>query len=483
MKKHLVMIGNGMAGIRCMEEILNQDSDLYDITIFGDEPYPNYNRIMLSHVLQGKTSIQDIMTNEYSWYEENKITLYANERVQGINRKENVIVTEKGRTLTYDKLIIATGSNAFILPIEGSALSGVTGFRTIEDTQFLINAAKKYKRAVVIGGGLLGLEAARGLIDLGMDVHVVHLMPTLMERQLDFKAASLLRKDLEAQGMKFLMEKKTVKILGTNHVEGIQFEDGEIVNCELIVMAVGIRPNTQIAKDAGLLVNRGIVVNEYMQTSDESIYAVGECAEHDGIVYGLVAPLYEQGMVLAKHITNSRTDGYAGSISGTQLKVAGCDLFSAGQIYEDDQTKAISIFDECTRSYKKAFIRDNKVVGIVLYGDTADGTRLFSMLKKEEDIQEYTAASLLHKAGEESQLYVATMSADDTICGCNGVTKGTIVHAIVEQELTTFEEVKGCTKAAGSCGKCRPLVEQILSHTLGDSFDASAQSVGICGCT
>ncbi|MBE7104672.1 NADPH-nitrite reductase large subunit [Bacillus cereus] len=483
MKKRLVMIGNGMAGIRCMEEILKHDSDLYTITIFGDEPHPNYNRIMLSHVLQGKTNMQDIIMNEYSWYEENEITLYTNERVQSIDREEKVIVTEKNRILTYDKLIIATGSSAFILPVEGSTLPGVTGFRTIEDTQFMINTAKEKKKAVVIGGGLLGLEAARGLIDLGMDVHVVHLMPGLMEQQLDSKASSLLREDLEAQGMKFLMEKKTVKILGTDHVEGIQFEDGEIVNCDLIVMAVGIRPNTQIAKDASLIVNRGIVVNDYMKTNDESIYAVGECAEHDGIAYGLVAPLYEQGAILAKHITNLQTDGYVGSIAGTQLKVAGCDLFSAGQIYEDDQTKAISIFDECKRSYKKVLIRDNKVVGIVLYGDTADGTRLFSMLKKEEDIQEYTAASLLHKAGEESEINVATMSADDTICGCNGVTKGAIVHAILEQDLTTFEEVKGCTKAAGSCGKCRPLVEQILSHTLGDTFDASAQSAGMCGCT
>ncbi|PEI52028.1 nitrite reductase large subunit NirB [Bacillus pseudomycoides] len=483
MKKRLVMIGNGMAGIRCIEEILKLDSGLYDITIFGDEPHPNYNRIMLSHVLQGKTNIQDIIMNEYSWYEENDITLYTNEKVINIDREEQVIITEKNRIVIYDKLIIATGSSAFILPVEGSQLPGVTGFRTIEDTQFMLDAAKRYKKAVVIGGGLLGLEAARGLIDLGMDVHVVHLMPYLMEQQLDAKAASLLREDLESQGMKFLMEKKTVKILGTDRVEGIQFEDGDVVTCDLIVMAVGIRPNTHLAKDASLIVNRGIVTNDYMQTDDESVYAVGECAEHDGIAYGLVAPLYEQGTALAKHITNSQTDGYAGSIVGTQLKVAGCDLFSAGQIYEDDVTKAISIFNECTRSYKKVLIRDNKVVGVVLYGDTAEGTRLFSMLKKEEDIQEYTPVSLLHKAGEESGLDVASMSANDTVCGCNGVTKGTIVHAILEQDLTTFEEVKGCTKAAGSCGKCRPVVEQILSHTLGDSFDASAQSVGICGCT
>ncbi|QTR83721.1 NAD(P)/FAD-dependent oxidoreductase [Bacillus cytotoxicus] len=483
MKKRLILIGNGMAGIRCIEEILKQQPDLYDITIFGDEPHPNYNRIMLSHVLQGKTTTKDIIINEYSWYKENNITLYPNEKVITINREKQMVVTEKQRIVTYDKLIIATGSSAFILPIEGSNLPGVTGFRTIEDTQFMINAAKQYKKAVVIGGGLLGLEAARGLIDLGMDVHVVHLMPHLMEQQLDAKAASLLREDLEAQGMKFLMQKKTVKILGTDHVEGIQFEDGDVVPCDLVVMAVGIRPNTQLAKDAGLLVNRGIVVNDYMQTEDSAIYAVGECAEHNGIAYGLVAPLYEQGVVLARHITNTQTDKYKGSIVGTQLKVAGCDLFSAGQIYEDDQTRAISIFNECTRSYKKVFLRDNKVVGIVLYGDTADGTRLFRMLQKEEDIQEYTAVSLLHKAGEESGLDVASMSADDTVCGCNGVTKGTIVQAILEQGLTTFEEVKGCTKAAGSCGKCRPIVEQILSHTLGDHFDPSAQSIGMCGCT
>ena len=484
MKRKLVMIGNGMAGVRCMEEILKRNREAFDITIVGDEPYPNYNRIMLSHVLQGKTEIKDININDWKWYEDNDITLFTGEKATEIDPEEKEIKTDKGSVISYDELIIATGSSAFILPVNGSELEGVIGFRTIQDTEFMIETADRYQKAVVIGGGLLGLEAARGLMDRGMEVEVVHLMPSLMEQQLDAPAAKMLKKDLEAQGMKFLMEKQTTEIYGNERVEGIKFSDGTSVECDLVVMAVGIRPNIQLAKHAGLDVNRGIIVDDHMQTSIPSIYAVGECAEHNGITYGLVAPLYEQGTALAAYLTGAKTTGYQGSILSTQLKVAGCDLFSGGKIAEDDETDAIIVHDQFAGVYKKVLVANNKVVGVVLYGDASDGTRLFTMLKKETDISEFTSAAVLQKAGEDAvDEMIADMSADETVCGCNGVTKGTIVQAILEQDLKSFEEVKTCTKAGASCGKCRGVVEGILSHTLGDNFDPTAEKTGMCACT
>lgn len=484
MKRKLVMIGNGMAGVRCMEEILKRNREAFDITIVGDEPYPNYNRIMLSHVLQGKTEIKDININDWKWYEDNDITLFTGEKATEIDPEEKEIKTDKGSVISYDELIIATGSSAFILPVNGSELEGVIGFRTIQDTECMIETADRYKKAVVIGGGLLGLEAARGLMDRGMEVEVVHLMPSLMEQQLDAPAAKMLKKDLEAQGMKFLMEKQTTEIYGNERVEGVKFSDGTSVECDLVVMAVGIRPNIQLAKHAGLDVNRGIIVDDHMQTSIPSIYAVGECAEHNGITYGLVAPLYEQGTALAAYLTGAKTTGYQGSILSTQLKVAGCDLFSGGKIAEDDETDAIIVHDQFAGVYKKVLVANNKVVGVVLYGDASDGTRLFTMLKKETDISEFTSAAVLQKAGEDAvDEMIADMSADETVCGCNGVTKGTIVQAILEQDLKSFEEVKTCTKAGASCGKCRGVVEGILSHTLGDNFDPTAEKTGMCACT
>lgn len=482
--KKLVLIGNGMAGVRTIEEIVKRDAETFEITIIGDEPYPNYNRIMLSNVLQGKTTINDININDWDWYKDNHINLLTGEKAVRIDKDKKEVITDKQQILAYDELIIATGSSAFILPVPGSDLDGVIGFRTIADTEMMMEAAQNYKKAVVIGGGLLGLEAARGLIDRGMEVHVVHLLPTLMEMQLDAAAANLLKKDLEAQGMKFLMEKQTAEIYGEKRVQGLKFTDGTSVECDLVVMAVGIRPNIAIARVAGLEVNRGIVVNDHMVTSDPSIYAVGECAEHNGIAYGLVAPLYEQGIALAEHITGGQGKGYQGSVLSTQLKVAGCDLFSGGKIHEDENTQAIIVHDQFSKLYKKILVTDNKIVGVVLYGDASDGNRLFNMLKKQADISEYTSSSVLSKAGQDGEEdLVASMSAEDTVCGCNGVTKGTIVHSILEQGLTTFEEVKGCTKAGGSCGKCKPMVESILAHTLGDSFDASLQKTGMCSCT
>ncbi|MEH7353849.1 nitrite reductase large subunit NirB [Neobacillus drentensis] len=480
--KKLVMIGNGMAGVRTIEEILKLSPEQFEITIFGQEPYPNYNRIKLSNILQGDTNFDEIIINPLDWYKENNIQLFTGETVVKIDVEEKHVISDQGRTVEYDELIIATGSNSFILPIPGAAKIGVTGFRDIKDCEMMINSADQYKKAVVIGGGLLGLEAARGLLNLGMKVDVVHLMPHLMERQLDPIASSLLRVELEAQGMNFLMEKETVEILGDERVTGLRFKDGSEIEADLLVMAIGIKPNIAVAKSSGIYVNRGIVVNDFMETSVPHVYAVGECAEHREIVYGLVAPLYEQGKVLAERICGIEAQPYEGSVTGTQLKVAGVDLFSAGEIFEDGSTKSIMIFNEYDGIYKRVLTRNNLIVGIVLYGDTKDSTKLFRMLMKKEDISGVPIFQT--ECGTGASDDIASIPNDELICGCNGVTKGAIVEAIKTQGLTTLDQVSHCTNAGRSCGRCKPMVSSILAHTLGDQFDAAAaQKTSICGCT
>ncbi|WP_086039873.1 nitrite reductase large subunit NirB [Staphylococcus aureus] len=481
-KQKLVMIGNGMAGIRTIEEILERANDLYDITVIGKEPYPNYNRIMLSNILQNKMTVEETIMNPYEWYEEHGIELITNDPVIEVDRANQSVTTANGIEVSYDKLIFATGSKAFVIPVPGSTLPSVIGWRTIDDTEQMMNIAKTKKKAIVIGGGLLGLECARGLLDQGMEVTVLHLAEWLMEMQLDRKAGNMLKADLEKQGMKFEMQANTTEILGEDDVEGVKLADGREIPADLVVMAVGIRPYTEVAKESGLDVNRGIVVNDVMQTSDSNVYAVGECAEHNGKVYGLVAPLYEQGKVLADHLTNKETNGYKGSTTFTSLKVSGCDLYSAGQIVENAEIKGIEIFNSVDNNYKKIFLKDGNVVGAVLYGDIDDGSRFYNMMKKGGSTEDYTLVSLLTKGGEEASLSIADMADDETICGCNGVDKGTIVNAITENGFTTVEEVTAKTKAGNSCGKCKPQIAQILQHTLGDDFVA-AKPAGICGCT
>ncbi len=483
-KKKLVMIGNGMAGVRTIEEIIKIAPEQFEITIFGKEPYPNYNRIKLSNILQGDTNFDEIIINPLDWYGENKIQLFTGEAATKIDSNAKRVITDKGREVEYDELILATGSNSFILPIPGVDKQGVTGFRDLNDCEMMIKSAKEYKKAVVIGGGLLGLEAARGLLNLGMEVDVVHLMPHLMERQLDPAASALLKKELESQGMNFLMEKQTVEILGDERATGIRFKDGSEVEADLVVMAIGIKPNVAVAKESGIYVNRGIVVNDYLETQTANVYAVGECAEHREIVYGLVAPLYEQSKVLASRICGKETAAYEGSVTGTQLKVAGIDLYSAGEIFEDETTQAIKVHNEFDGVYKKILIRDNRVVGAVLYGDTEDSTKLFRMLTKKEDVSGMTSVSLLQSQEGSGGDDVASMPDDELVCGCNGVTKGTIVEAIRTEGLTTVDQVGGCTNAGRSCGRCKPIIGKILAHTLGDQFDAAAaQKTGLCGCT
>lgn len=483
-KQKLVVVGNGMAGVRCVEEILKlAPPDRFEITIFGSEPYPNYNRIMLSKVLQGDTKVDDITINDWQWYKDNDIALYTGETVVHIDTKSRLVVSDNGRSLSYDHLIIATGSLPFMLPLPGADKPGVTAFRDIKDCETMLEASKSYKKAVVIGGGLLGLEAARGLLNLGMEVHVVHIFDHLMERQLTPTAAGMLRQELERQGMRFLLKKQTEKILGKKRVEGLLFKDGSKVEADLVVIAVGVRPNIKLAADSGIETNRAIVVNDYMETDVPNIYAVGECAEHRGMVYGLVAPLYEQGKVLAKKICGVEAEAYEGSILYSQLKVSGVEVFSAGEIRDAEITTSVKAFDGIRNTYKKISVRDNKIVGAVLFGDSSEGNKLLGYIKQQADISVLDTAAAAGAGGGLDEAYVCSLSDKETVCSCNGVTKGTIMDAVRENGLETVDEVRACTRASSTCGGCKPLVSAILELALQSKDAPEPEKETVCACT
>lgn len=497
-KVKLVMVGNGMAGVRTLEELLKIAPELYEITVFGAEPHPNYNRILLSPVLAGEQTLEEIVLNDWSWYADNGITLHAGVEVTDVDRVKRVVtgVDAEGRTITaeYDRLILATGSNPFILPIPGKDLQGVLAYRDIADTQAMIDAAATYRHAVVIGGGLLGLEAANGLMKRGMQVTVVHASEWLMERQLDDVAGKMLQKSLQERGMQFLMKAQTQELLGNDsgRVRAVKFKDGSEVPADLVVMAVGIRPNTQLAEKMRLHVNRGIVVSDTLQTTtDARIYAVGECAAHRGIAYGLVAPLFEQGKVLANHLAEFGIGRYQGSLTSTKLKVTGIDLFSAGDFQGGEGTEEIVLSDPYADGggvYKKLVIKDDKLVGACLYGDTVDGSWYFKLLREGRSVADIRdklmfGESNLGDTGHQGQNKAAAMADGDEVCGCNGVTKGAICKAIKDKGLFTLDEVRKHTKASASCGSCTGLVEQIIMFTAGGDYSASPKTKAMCGCT
>jgi nitrite reductase (NADH) large subunit len=489
-KPRLVVIGNGMAGIRTIEELLALAPDQYEITVFGAEPHPNYNRILLSPVLAGEQSFDDIVLNPLDWYAKNDIQLHLGKAISRIDRKRRLVVAEDGTEAPYDRLLIATGSQPFILPVPGADLKGVITYRDIQDTQAMIDAASVKRHAVVIGGGLLGLEAANGLKLRGMEVTVVHLASTLLERQLDTQAGKLLQRSLEARGLTFLLEKSTSEIVGNEagEVAAVRFKDGEEIAADLVVMAAGIRPNTTLAEQAGLYCNRGIVVNDTLQTYDPRIYAVGECVSHRGIAYGLVAPLFEQAKVCANHLALMGIGTYKGSVLSTKLKVTGIDLFSAGDFIGGEDTEQIVLSDPSSGVYKKLVIQDDRLVGACLYGDTADGAWYFKLLREGRKLGELRdrlmfGESSIGDGGVQGHNRAAAMADSDEVCGCNGVCKGTIVKAITEKGLFTLDDVKKHTKAASSCGSCSGLVEQILMSTVGTSFQETPNTKAMCGCT
>jgi nitrite reductase (NADH) large subunit len=489
-KLKLVVVGNGMAGIKTVEELIRLAPDLYDITVFGSEPHPNYNRILLSPVLAGEQTLQDIVLNDLDWYAANNIRLHLSKKVTHIDRKKREVIAEDGTTEPYDKVLLATGSNPFMLPIPGVDLPGVISYRDIADTNAMIDAATKFKHAVVIGGGLLGLEAANGLKLRGMDVTVVHVMPWLMERQLDKTAGKLLQKSLEQKGLKFLIEKHTASIEAgaDGRVSSLKFKSGEEIPADLVVMAVGIRPNTVLAEKIGLHVNRGIAVNDTMQTFDPRIYSVGECVNHRGTAYGLVAPLFDMAKVCANHLAEMGIGRYVGSVTSTKLKVTGIDLFSAGDFSGGEGFEEITLADPIGGIYKKLVLKDDKLIGACLYGDTVDGAWYFKLLRDGKPLHEIRDRLMfgennLGDTGHQGQNKAATMADDAEVCGCNGVSKGQIIKAIKEQGLFTLDDVRKCTKASGGCGSCTGLVEQILMSTLGSDYSVAPKVKAICGCT
>ena len=490
-KLRLVMVGNGMAGVRTIEELLKLAPDLYEITIFGAEPHPNYNRILLSPVLAGEQTLDEIVLNPFDWYHEHGITLHAGKKVVEVDRIRRVVRAEDGTEAPYDRLLLCTGSNPFMLPVPGKDLKGVIAYRDISDTNTMIETAATHRNAVVIGGGLLGLEAANGLMLRGMSVTVVHVAPWLMERQLDDVAGRLLQKSLSERGLKFLIGAQTQELVGgeDGRVKAIRFKDGSEQPADLVVMAVGIRPNTELAEKMGLLVNRGIVVNDTLQTvTDARIYSVGECAAHRGTAYGLVAPLFEQAKVAANHLAELGIGRYQGSLTSTKLKVTGIDLFSAGEFMGGEGTEEIVMSDPYAGVYKKLVIRDDKLIGACLYGDTVDGSWYFKLLRDGRSIADIRdklmfGESNIGDTGHEGHSKAASMPDSAEVCGCNGVTKGSICKAIKEKGLFTLEEVRKHTKASASCGSCTGLVEQILMFTAGGDYSATPKTKALCSCT
>ncbi|WP_119353577.1 nitrite reductase large subunit NirB [Azohydromonas sediminis] len=498
-KMKLVVVGNGMAGMRTVEELLKIAPDLYQITVFGAEPHPNYNRILLSPVLAGEQTLDEIVLNPLSWYAEHGITLHAGARVTGVDRRRRLVqaVDAAGCEIhaAYDRLLLATGSNPVMLPVPGRDLEGVIAYRDIADTQAMIEAAQRYRHAVVIGGGLLGLEAANGLAKRGMTVSVVHLAPWLMERQLDEAAGRLLQSCLEQRGLRFFIGAQTQALLGdgpegaSGRVKAVRLADGREIAADLVVMTAGIRPNIELAQKIGLHCQRGVVVSDTMQTvTDARIYAVGECVSHRGVTYGLVAPLFEQAKVCATHLAEFGIGRYTGSQVSTKLKVTGIDLFSAGDFMGGPDAEHIVLSDPVGGVYKKLVIRDDRLIGACLYGDTVDGGWYFKLIREGRpvaDIRDHLmfGEANLGNAGHQGQNKALAMADTDEVCGCNGVSKGTICKAIRAHKLFTIEDVRRHTKASASCGSCTGLVEQLLMATAGADYSAAPSKKAMCGCT
>ncbi|WP_111732642.1 nitrite reductase large subunit NirB [Roseovarius amoyensis] len=485
MKRKLVVIGAGMASGRALEHLLAADPDGWDVTLLNAEPRGNYNRIMLSPVLSGEKTYAEIVTHDDDWYAQHRITCRFGDSVVRIDRENKVVHASQG-SAPYDKLLIATGSAPFIIPVAGRELPGVITYRDMDDTQAMIDASgQPGAKAVVIGGGLLGLEAAAGLRLRGMAVTVIHLMDHLMERQLDPTAGYLLQKDLETRGITVHCKGATKAILGKDRVEAVLLEDGTIYDADLVCMAVGIRPETRLATDAALEVGRGIVVTDQMVTSDPDILAVGECVEHDSQLFGLVAPLYDQAKVVAETLLG--TDAAFQPVqTATKLKVTGVDLFSAGDFADEPGREDIVFRDPARGVYKRLVIESDRLIGAVMYGDTADGSWFFGLIKDGADISAMRDTLIFGPAYQggtsaDPLAAVAALPPEAEICGCNGICKGTIVAAI-EGGATTLADIKAQTKASASCGTCTGLVEQVLASTLGDAFHMPAAQP-VCDCT
>ncbi|ESY67419.1 MULTISPECIES: nitrite reductase large subunit NirB [Mesorhizobium] len=487
MTEKLVIIGNGMAPGRMLEHLLEQAPGRYQVTIFNAEPRVNYDRIMLSPVLSGEKAYEEIIIHGDGWYIANDITLYKGHKIVAIDRTAKTVTSDHGVTEPYDKLVIATGSVPFIIPVPGHNLPGVLTYRDLDDVQAMMLAAQSRSKAVVIGGGLLGLEAAAGLSAQGMDVTVLHVMPTLMERQLDPAAGYLLQRAVEERGIKVITKANTQAITGNGKVEQVELADGTVIPATLVVMAVGIRPNAALAKEAGIAVNRGIVVDAGMRSNDPDIFALGECAEVNGMVYGLVAPLYEMARVAASQLAGDEAAAFIHMDTPTKLKVTGIDLFSLGDFAEGEDRQEIVLRDAAAGVYKRLVLKDDRIIGTVLYGETADGAWFNDLKKKQTDISQMRDTLIFGQSYQggaplDPMAAVAALPDDAEICGCNGVCKGKITSAITAKGLTSLDDVRAHTKASASCGSCTGLVEKLMVLTIGDNYNPAAVQP-MCGCT
>ena len=469
-----------MAGVGCLEHILKHRHD-FEITIFGDETHVNYNRILLSSVLSGEKSADDIVLNDLDWYRANHIQARLGVRITAIDRAGRLIIDDRGEATRYDKLILATGSSAFLPPIGGLNKKNVHVFRTLDDARALLEMARPGLKTAVIGGGLLGLEAARGLQLRGCEVTVVHLMDTLMERQLDGTGGLYLKRKMEGLGIRVLLGAQTQALLGNGRVEGVSFASGDALEAELVVIAAGIRPNADVARQAGLEVRRGIVVNDYMETSDPDIFAVGECTEHRGETFGLVAPLFEQGKVLAATITGNRGPVFNGSSPAAKLKIAGVDIFSAGNIDDSEcGVETVRYDDPALGVYKRLLIKNNRLHGIILVGDASDEHRYMDWLRRGSDLSSERHRLLFPPPAEDAGLDVAQMPESETICGCIGVTKGDVIHAIHHDGVSTMAQLKDRTRASTGCGSCTHLCQQLL-RAVAPEFQEETKTT-LCSC-
>lgn len=475
-RPRLAVVGNGMAAIRLVEDLLARAPDRYDIAVFGAEPHGHYNRILLSSVLAGDKSMGDIVTHAPEWYAERGVSLYRGEPVVAVDTGRRLLTTGSGRALAWDRLVLATGAAPVMPPLPGMELPGVCGFRDAHDVGAMLAAAAVHRRAVVIGGGVLGLEAAWGLKRQGMEVAVVHLMPALMDRQLDDTAADLLRRDLDARGIDCITGAQAVAIAGERRAEAVVLSDGRRLSADLVVVAVGIRPRVDLARTAGLLVGRGVLVDDHMRTSAADIWAVGECAEHDGQCFGLVMPIHGMAEACADMLAEvERPRRFQPPAVPTHLKIPGIDLFSAGATgAANDAEHEIVEHDPDRRIYKKLVLRGGKVVGAILYGDTSGGGRFLQWMRDGTDVGalcggDCLCRGLLEPAGADDD--------DAVVCHCNQVTRGMIVAAIREHGLTELDAVCARTRAGTGCGQCRALTARIVAETTG-AADLDVAAIG-----
>jgi nitrite reductase (NADH) large subunit len=475
-KERLVVIGNGMAGARTVEEILERGGgERFAITMFGDEPYGNYNRILLSHVLAGEEDETDIFLNSMEWYRENEITLHAGVEAGRIDRHAKLVYADDGSVTPYDKLVIATGSRSFIPPMDGvrredgSLLPGVFGFRTLDDTRRIVAHAQEHERAVVIGGGLLGLEAARGLQGHGVQVELLHAGTHLMNQQLDEEAGHILRRSVEALGIHVHLLARSTAVTGTDRVTGVTLREGRTVPCDLVVVAAGIRPNSEIALLSGFTVQRAVVVDDQLRTVDDpDVYAVGECAQHRGLVYGLVAPLWDQAKVLADHLTGTDPrSAYVGSKMATKLKVAGVNVASMGTVRPEREDDEFVVFSEPRRGvYKSVVIRDDRLIGATLLGDVEKVAFLMQAFDRGLPLPEDRVNLMFNLGTPPAEVGVAELADDAQVCNCNGVSKATIARTVTGG-VRTVPGVMNATRAGKGCGSCKSLVAQVVEWAAG----------------